>query len=227
MSTINDLTLQTQEKLEETPDNIGVFWSVVNELRSFVVEAMNEAVLLTAEPEIRMNTVTTLAANQTLQTMPAGAVAIVRVEGVAGISVSKYRMSDLGKENPTWETDTGDVPTTWFPFGLTSWGIYPKLTAPVQVILTYLAIPCPAGRPYTGLETIPFQPEYNEAFVEYAAHVARLKEAGADFLQSTKLYDAYLSKMQQLSKFAERKAALRFTRPYGGATGVTNTTVQQ
>lgn len=214
MSTISDIEGRVLDRLEE--DRISPkFWSVQNEVRPFIVEAMNEAVLITGTPEIRRTAATTLAAGNNLYELPTGAIAIATMEGPGALSIRKCSMWDLDMKKSTWEQDTGPVPKYWFPYGLTKFGIYPQLTQAAQVVLTTVDIPVVSARPYTGAEIIPFTEEFDEGFEEYGAHAARVKEGGVELAQSMKEYGRFLDMMGELSKFEIRKESLRFSRTAG------------
>jgi hypothetical protein len=117
---------------------------------------------------------------------------------------------------PGWENDVGgSVPDFWFPIGLTQFGIHPQLTAPVSVIVSGIVEPVSTPRPYTGNESVNFQNEFREAFVDYAAFTATLKEGTIEFRESIRVYDRFISRMQELGKFASRKGSLRFSRTLG------------
>jgi len=223
MSTLNDLGLRTQDRLEEVRDGVGVFWSLQNEIFTALVEAANEAMLLTGEPQVRSTQATTLLTNSNLQPMPPGALAILRVEGVNSLPISKLFVCDLDRQYPAWENDAGYRAKAWFPVGLTQWGIYPQILVDQQVVITYVEIPVSAPLPYTGAEILPFQEEFCEGFIDYAAHICRLKETGSEFQESMAEYDRFLTKMQDMSTFAKRKDRLRFTK-YGPVVTFTNTT---
>jgi len=122
---------------------------------------------------------------------------------------------------PGWENDVGDEIQHWFPIGLTQFGIHPQLTGPVNVFISGVVEPVPSPRPYTGEEFVDFQEEMREAFVDYAAHIAALKEGTKEFVDSIKVYNRFLSRMQELTKFAVRKGSLRFTRSLGHVSRVT------
>lgn len=211
MSTLNDLGGRVQDRLEEVRGP-GQFWSLQNEVYVNLVEAMNEAMLLTGEPQIRPSSVTSLTQNSNLQPLPAGALAVIRVEGLNSVAIRKFYTCDLDRQYPAWENDTATSISAWFPVGLTQWGVYPKLTVPQQVIVTYIGFPVTAPLPYTGAENVPYQEEYCEGFVDYAAHVCRLKESGSEFQESMAEYDRFLGKMQDMTSFAKRKDRLRYTR---------------
>lgn len=268
MATISNLEENVQSRLEEdistavgygsggygsggyggsTSAGDGVFWSVQNEIRPALVEAMFEATLITGEPQVRSKVIYTVPAATggyggggyggggygegegpifTPLAMPSDAIAILRVEGPGGLPVRKLWIWDLDKHYPGWETSVGDEPLYWVPFGLTQWGIVPNLTSPVQVILDYVQIPVNAPRPYTGAEPVPFQEEYQDAFEDYAQHVCQLKEAGAEFEQSFGAYNRFLAKMSELSNFAYRKNSLRFTRAVGAPADISEIRVR-
>jgi hypothetical protein len=223
MTTIADIEQRVQFRLEEQADDIGTFWSVQNEIRPTIVEAMNEATLITGEPQVRAKVTFTIPASTvfTPLVMPTDAIALLRVEGPGGLPTKKCWIWDLDKQFPGWETMTGDTPRYWVPFGLSQFLIFPCLTAPVQVVLNYVQVPVNVAPPYTGTEVIPFQSEYIEGFEDYAAHILRLKEGNPDFAQSVPEYQKFLSAMEELSSFAYRKNSLRFTRT-GGAQSAIN-----
>ena len=217
MSSINTLATAVLGRIEEA--NPPVFWNLQGEIYDFCVEAMNEATMITGEPEIRQLSSFTLAANTTLFTVPAPLVALLRVQ--APNWVEKTTLWDLDRLTPGWESDVGAVPDYWFPYGLTQFGIHPQLTQSLQVFLTGIALPIPTGAPYTGSELIPFQPEYNDGFEDYAAHICTLKEGGKEFQASLKVYGRFLDAMTQLGNFAYRKGSLRFSRIVGTPASVT------
>lgn len=223
MTTIADIETTVSARLEDGDDDIGVFWSVQNEIRPAIVEAMNEATLITGEPQVRAKAAFDIPASTvfTPLTMPSDAIALLRVEGANSLPTKKCWIWDLDKQFPGWETMVGDKPRFWFPFGLTQFGIFPCLKADVQVVLNYVQIPVNTPPIYTGAEVIPFQSEYIEGFEEYAAHILRLKEGSPDFDQSMPEYQKFLSAMEELSSFAYRKNSLRFTRT-GGAQSAIN-----
>jgi hypothetical protein len=218
MSTLATLAALVQDRLEE-PRGPGVFWSLAGEIYPTLVEAMREAALITGEPEVRQAALFTLTSGTTFFTLPANAICLLRLQ--APNMVQKTSVWDLDRDNSSWESDQGTVPDYWFPVGLTQFGIHPQLKSNIQANLTYIALPVPTGRPYTGAETVDFQQEFNEGFSDYSAHVLQLKEGGEEFVQSSKLYDRFLSRMTELSNFSYRKGSLRFTRSVGAPARVT------
>jgi hypothetical protein len=219
--TLADLALQTQDRLEEFRDLQGTFWSVPNEIYPAIVEGMNEAALITGEPELRTSNVVLQPGGNvpgfppfvySLSALFPPALILIRVDAVGGGTVKKLFAVDLDRDNPTWESDTGMFIKRWFPLGMTFFGVYPMLTVPQQVQVTVLGFPIPTGQPYSGAEVSPFRQEYNDAFHEYAHHVCRLKESGPDFQESLPAYQAWVDKMVQLTKFAARRGLTRFYR---------------
>lgn len=103
----------------------------------------------------------------------------------------------------------------WFPLGLNQFGVYPQLTVPQQVSISYLAYPVTVSPPYTGTETVPFQQEFIDGLQEYAAHVLRFKEAGYEFQASQTNYQEFLDTMRQLAVFQSRHDSLVFTTAVG------------
>jgi len=227
VSTLSDLATQTFQRLEEpTP----TFWSQSLEVLPYLVEALNEACLITGEPQVRQSTVFTLAAATTFFNVPSNCVALLRMEGPGHVHKTDWWTMD--KMNPGWQGATGyglgpygigpyggtvrgDIPQFWGAFGLSQFFIYPALRAPVNVILTFVGLPITTGPPYTGSEPVDLQEELRESLVDYAVHTASLKEATTEFYDSIRVYDRFLQKMQEFSWFAERKAKLRFSRSLG------------
>lgn len=224
---LSDMEVRVLDRLEESR-SAPVFWSLADEIRPFLIEAMCEATLIAGEPEVR-GVSQAVTQSATAQAMPLGAIAILRMEDAAGNVIRKSTLWDMDRFFPSWENDTdvsllGVTPQIkhWFPIGLGQWGVYPKQTSATTVTVSFIALPTlnPAGnaiysRPYTGSEVIPFQVEYLEAFEEYAAHVARFKEGSVEFFDGIVEYDRFLSKMAELTRFADRIGVLRFSRSKG------------
>ena len=229
MPLLSDIENRVQDRLEE-PHGAGIFWSLQYEIRPLLVEAMSMAALITGEPEIRQTQATQLAANTTVFSAPANSVAILKIESANGTPVKKETLWSLSQMNPNWESETGPLIKYWFPLGLTQFAIYPKLTGPINVVITYVGLPIatPAASPiaFTGQESIPFQVEYLEGFEEYAASMCRLKEATQEFFDGLKQFDRFLSRTWELSKFATRKSSLRFTKVKGVDAQITEITMK-
>jgi hypothetical protein len=214
MDTTNTIAAAVQSRLEE-PAGAGIFWSYQNEILPAVVEAMNEASLLTGVVQIVQTAPITVPINTTYLPLPINALALLRVQ--APVYLRKTNIFTLDNLNRTWQTEKGPQLKSWFPLGVTNWGVYPQLTAEQQVIVTYLAYPVNAGPPYTGNETVPFQSEFDESLEQYASHILRLKEAGADFEASQTLYQEFLKTMLTLNAFESRHDSLTFTRGAGAS----------
>src|SRR6185437_3434869 len=223
MSNLAHIGTEVQQRLEEVPGP-GMFWQLQAELYPLIVEGMNEAMLITGDPELKLSTPFQVAPQQTWQAMPAGLVAILRIEGPDGLPIKKETLLGLDRFQPGWENDPASAdPVAWFPLGLTQWGIYPQLSGPMNVLISGIGWPVNVARPYSGTEAVPFGEEYREGFAEYAAHVASFKEGGGEFEQSLIKYRSFRDKMLEMSKFAYRKDSLRFALgPAGGAVGVTD-----
>lgn len=228
MATISSIELGVQNRLEETADDVGIFWQVQPELRPLIVEAMNMATLITGEPQIYATAVTTIPSSTSFAPlpMPAGALAITRVDGPGSLGVDKCYVQDLDCFFPGWEVATGPAPQYWFPFGLSQFGIYPNLTASAQVLISYVGFPVTTARPYTGAEVIPFQNEYLDSFQDFATAMAIFKEGAPEFDQAVLVLNRFLAKMEELSNFAYRKGSLRFSRGVGSTSNIVETRVK-
>lgn len=226
MATISSLEIDVQSQLEEPTNDVGRFWSVADEIRPALVEAFNEATVVTGEPQFRATSAPfTVPASAvfTPMALPNEAVALLRVEGPASLAMKKYSIWDLDRHYPGWELATGDAPQAWFPFGLGQFGIYPNLTAPAQVIISYVQLPVPSPPPWDGTQTIPFQPEYYDGFKDAAQHYLQMKEGEPEFTQSFGPYNRFLASCERMSNFAWRKNSLRFTRSGGASSAITQT----
>ena len=225
MTVISNLEVIVQDKVEEARGLPGVFWNVQDEIRVFLVEAQYEALLVSGEPEIRQAGVT-LAANtrffnlQSLLMPPMLPVALMRLE--CSGQVQKTNVWDLDRMLPGWENDTGAIPDFWFPFGLTQFGVHPLLEAPVTATLSFIGLPLPNVRPFTGSEEVDFQQEYLDAFTDAASHICTIKEGGKELNDSLIVYDRFISKCAELGKFATRKGSLRFSRTMGVPAKITD-----
>jgi hypothetical protein len=144
----------------------------------------------------------------------------------AGTTIDKTYVQDLDCFTPGWEVFTGPVPRYFFPFGLGQFGIFPNLTAPVEVVLSYVQYPVITPRPYTGAEVIPFQQEYLDGFSDWASGIARYKEAGLEFKEAIEVLNRALGQFESLSEFAYRKGSLRFSRGLGGSANIVETRVK-
>lgn len=224
MATISSLEVDVQNQLEETADDVGIFWSVANEIRPALVEAMNEATLITGEPQFRAVSAPFPIPTGTVFTplaLPNDAVALLRVEGAGSVAFQKYSVWDLDRHFPGWEVATGPSPLAWFPFGLGQFGIYPNLTAPATVILSYVQMPVTTAPPWDGTQVVPFQPEYFDGFKDAAQHYLQLKEGDPEFSQSFGPYNRFLASCERMSNFAWRKNSLRFSRAGGASSAIT------
>lgn len=226
MATISQLETDVQNQLDEMADDLGIFWNVANEIRPALVEAFNEATLITGEPQFRAATSLFTIPPSTVFTplaLPADAVALLRVEGAGSLAVQKYSVWDLDRHFPGWELATGPNPLAWIPFGLGQFGIYPNLTAPAEVILSYVQMPVPSAPPWDGTQVVPFQAEYFDGFKDAAQHYLQLKEGDPEFTQSFGPYNRFLASCERMSNFAWRKNSLRFTRSGGASSAITQT----
>lgn len=225
MATISSLASDVQNQLEEAVGP-GVFWGLTTEIYPALVEAMNEACVITGEPQFRAATAPYTIPSSTVfspLSLPSDAVALLRVEGPGSTAFQKYSVWDLDRHFPGWELATGPQPKAWFPFGLGQFGIYPNLTAPATVILSYVQMPVPSPPPWDGTQVIPFQPEYYDGLKDAAQHYLQFKEGDPEFTQSFGPYNRFLASCERMSNFAWRKNSLRFTRSAGASSAITQT----
>jgi len=220
VTTINDIAVRVQQRLEEETGPPGVFWKYQDEILPMIVEAMNEASLITGVVQVAQETPLTLPADTTYITMPTNAVCLLYIKGP--LWVRKTDLYSLDQLIPGWENDGGTTATTpvtqitsWFPLGTNRFGIYPKLSAEQSVQIGYLAYPVTVAPPYTGTEEVPFQQEFQDALEQYAAQALRLKEAGYEWQAGQTIYQEFLDTMRTLSVFQSRHDSLVFAGALG------------
>jgi hypothetical protein len=219
MPLLSDVALRVQNRLEEedggSPPTTGNFWDYTNEIFPIVVEAVNEASMLTGDV-LTINQSFTIPASTTYLAMPKNAIAITRVIGPAPIK--KYDIFQLDNLLRGWQSMIGAPAIQgWFPLGMTLWGVFPQLQADQRVTLSYLAYPVAETTPYTGNEDLPIQSEYYQSVENYAEHVLRLKEAGQEFEISQQSYQEFLDGMQSLSRLQARRDNLVFSKTMGAS----------
>lgn len=220
MATIANIESRVRDRLEE--NGPLYFWNLQNEIRPFIVEALFAATLITGEPQFKQTTTfftipqgPTSPIAVTLYSVPSDCLSLSRVEAAQGLTIDKTFIWDLDRLYPNWETTTGPQAQYWYPFGLTQFGIYPSLTAPQEVQLTYIQTPVAVARPYTGAENLPLPLEYFEGLEDWAAAMARLKEGGQEFDEAQAVLQRAVDKFGALSRWVWRKNSLRFTRALG------------
>jgi hypothetical protein len=221
MSTISTIAPNVTSRLEETAT--PTFWNLQGEIYPAIAEAMMLATLITGEPQVRASAPYTIPTSTifTPLAMPSDAIALLRVEGPNSLPIQKCWIWDLDRQMPGWEVMTGETPQFWVPFGLSQWAVVPCLTAPAQVVLSYVQTPVLTAPPYTGNEPIPFQQEFFDGLEDYGEVYARFKEGAPEFNQAFTPLNRALACFEQLSRLAYRKGALRFTRA-GGASSAIN-----
>jgi hypothetical protein len=217
-------------RLEEDPLTNGEFWKRQPEIYPLIVEAMNEAALITGYVQT-VSQQFTIPASTNYVAMPKGWISILTIRGPQ--AVRKTEIYALDKLMPGWEGVGGAsaLPPvaqiqSWFPVGLTAFGVYPQLTVPQQVIITALAYPVIVAPPYTGTEIVPFTTEYLDGIESYAASCARYKEAGLEMETASAEYQQFLTTMKELSGWMDRHDTLVFSRSVGSPVRINPTMVK-
>jgi len=223
---ISNLVPQVQSRLEEFagPTGDGEFWSIQWELRTALIEAMNDLLLLIGRPTQTVNLPFNLTPNTVWQTVPKGLLLITDIWGWG----SRLRKCDLhsldyvmANWTPEWENDTDPAgPTKWAPLGFNMFLVHPATSVPQTVTLTAIAYPVTDTYPYTGAETIPYHDECLAALEAYAAHYCRLKESGSEAQQSLQLYRDYLAVAERLTQIESRRDPVIFSKSFGAAAGL-------
>jgi len=221
-SLLPDLLGRIEENVESGP----VFWSLVGECYPAMVQAEFEAALITGVVQAS-NVAVTLAANTTYFSIqnntsigiPRGILAPLRLK--APYSIRKTTLRGLDSMYPAWQRQApGTQLIAWFPLGVSSFGIYPQLTAESTVVMDFLQSPVNEYTPYTGAEVIPLQAEFTDLLSKYAAAYLRCKEMGAEAEEGAVVFEEYLAEVRELSLFQSRLDALVYTAAYGAQSGV-------
>ena len=164
--TIGGIGLMVQDRAEETRGSPGQFWQYPYEISQLVTESLNEAALISGEPQTACTI--PIIPNQTVQPMPPWITALLRLE-FNGTPIQKTSLWNLDRFLPYWEQQTpntsiGPDPSGngpfWFPLGISSFGIYPQVSSAQYVILAGVAIPA-AATPSLGSLSPPSYSAYN------------------------------------------------------------------
>lgn len=240
------LTLSSQlpdilGRLEENVEGGPIFWNETGEVYPAMVDGLFEASLISGVVQLN-NQQVTLAANTTyfaLQgsstgygqggygeggyggsvILPVGIVAPLRLRAPYGIR--KTTLRSLDDFNPGWQqAEAGAQIISWFPLGVSGFGIYPQLTQAQNVTMDFLFCPISSPRPYTGNEQIPLQNEFSCLLPKYGAAMLRCKEGGSETEEADAVFQWYLEETKALSLFQQRLDSLIYTSAFGGKSTV-------
>ena len=231
MATISDLIPQVQSRLEEFagPVGDGEWWSIRFELRTALIEAMNDLLVLIGRPTQAVNQQLTLTPNTPWQSTPVGIIMITDIYGATG-QLRCVSLHDLdyvqSSWNPAWEQDIDGPygPVRWAPIGFNLFVVHPAPSVPTNVTFSGIAYPTTAAYPYTGAEPVIFHDEVFAALEAYAALYARLKEGGQDMQQAMTLYREYLTVAQRLTTIEDRRDPFIFSPSFGAGSGLDSLT---
>ena len=229
--TLADLKTDVCGRIEENPAS-PTFWSLTGEIYPAMVDGIFEASLITGVVQLTGVQVT-LAANRTwfpLQACASGLGSLPEgvVEGIvaplrmkAPYGIRKSSLKSLDDMNPAWESQApGTQIISWFPLGVSGFGIYPQLTQQQNVVMDFLYCPINQARPLTGGETIPLQQEFSDLLSKYAAAQLRCKEAGQEQEEAAIVFQEFLSEIKQLSLFQTRIDSLVLSAAFGAKSQV-------
>jgi hypothetical protein len=232
--TLSALLPDTLGRVEEdlpspiTPPSGPVFWSLSGEVYVAMVDALFQAALMTGVIQSN-NVIVTLAAGTTYFSLqnntgigiPKGCIAALRMRAPG--QIRKTSLIALDNYFPGWQQAT---PTTqiqaWFPIGTSYFGIYPELSADIQVTMDFLISPINEYRPYTGEEPINLQQEFYDLVSQAAAAALRMKEGGQEAEQSDVVYQSFLSRLKALSLFQNRVDSLVYSPAFGAGGNLPN-----
>ena len=228
---LSDLLPDILGRLEENVESGPVFWNLTGEVYPAMVDGIFEASLISGVVQL-VSLQVTLAAGTTwfsLQasggglyaslSVPVGIVAPLRMKAPYGIR--KSSLKSLDDMNPGWEQAApGTQIVSWFPLGVSGFGIYPQLQYGQKVIMDFLQCPVNTARPYSGSEQIPLQQEFTDVLSKYAAAQLRAKEGGQEAEQAATVFEEYLSDVKSLSLFQQRLDSLVFSASYGAKSTV-------
>jgi hypothetical protein len=206
-------------RLEEQPPT-PIFWKLRTEIYDFLVEAMNDMILLLGRPTQVVSQPITLNPNSVWQNIPQGVFLISNLYGPQGevrrtnLFAQDYVMP--GRGTPTWENETAPYPYRWGSLGFNMFFVHPAPETAIQLTMTGIQYPVTQSTwPPTGAEIIPFHHELFVCAEMYATHVARLKELGAEMQEGMTLYEQYLSLMRRFTEIEDRRDPVLFSRVLG------------
>ena len=228
-----DILNRVEEALPSDTPPGPIFWDLVGEVYPAMVDGIFEAALITGVVQLSSQLVT-LAAGVTYfglqpssaasggyasNVAPAGVVAPIRLK--APYPIKKTTLSGLDQMYPQWQkADPGTQIKSWFPLGVSGFGIFPQLEQEQQVVMDFLVSPITTPPPYTGAETIPLQNEFADLLAKYGAAQLRSKENGAEAEEAETVFTEYLSEVKSLSLFQARLDSLVYSAAFGGKSGV-------
>lgn len=244
-SLLPDVLGRIEEALPAATPPGPVFWSLTGEVYPAMVDGIFEAALITGVVQLVSQQIT-LAADTTYFSLqasgtgygsggygqggyggsvivPVGVIAPLRMKAPYG--VRKSSLKSLDDMNPGWQQAApGAQIISWFPLGVSGFGIYPQLTQQQNVVMDFLQCPINQPRPLTGNETIPLQHEFADLLSKYAAAQLRAKEAGAEAEEADTVFQEYLSEVRDLSLFQGRVDSLVYSSAYGARSQVNSKT---
>lgn len=208
--------------LNRLEENVAspVFWKLHTEIYDFLVEALNDMILMIGRPTQAVSLPITLVPNTVWQTLPKGIFLISDLIGPQGTirkaNLFSYDYIMPGNVTPTWENDTATYPKRWFPLGFNMFGVHPAPSTAITLTLNGIQYPVQESIwPPTGAEIVPFHHEQFEMVELYAAHVARLKEMGAEAQEGMALYDEYLLLAKRFTMIEDKRDPVLFSRTLG------------
>ena len=219
--TLANLLTDLAGRVEEINPNAPVFWSLTYEFLPALVDAMFEAALITGTVQA-VNIPVTLPANTTYISLqnnatigiPAGVIAALRLR--QPFPVRKTSLKALDDMNPSWQkAAAGTQLQSWFPLGVSQFGIYPQLSSPITALMDFIVSPVTVARPYTTSIPVPFLTEFVDAFSMAAAVTLRAKELGQEAEEASQTMNDYLQQMKALSIWQNRLDSLVLTSAYG------------
>lgn len=235
-----DLLPDVLGRIEENVEAGPIFWNLQGEVYPEMVYGMFEAALVAGVVQLSSIAVTLTPGNTyfNIQSggggygsggfgdggyggnlVPTGVLAPLRMR--APYPIRKSTLKGLDDMIPNWQqADPAPQIRSWFPLGVSMFGIYPQVEDDTQVVMDFIVSPVTKARPYDGTETIPFQSEFADAFSKYGAALLRAKEGGAEAEEAETVYKAYLADIKSLSVFQGRLDNLVFSAAYGGRTQV-------
>ena len=216
---ISTLAANVQSRLEESVGSPGAWWSLLYEINSALVEAMNDLMLLVGRPTQEVNVPFTLTPNTVWQTIPKGLFQVTDIQG-AGELLYKINLYDLDYLQTywtsDWQQDVANTASEWAPLGFNMFIVHPAVNVAQTITLTGIQYPVQVQWPYDGTQTVPFEDQFFQHLEEYAAFYCRIKEMGGEFQAGLKLFDQYLAGARRMSQIQDRRDPVIFTSGFGG-----------
>jgi len=145
-------------------------------------------------------------ANQHIYDVPSGYLFLVRVE-FQGRVLDKTSLSNICNSNPEWLSETtantGIPVSSWVPLGVNKFAIHPADSLGSQNVRLAGVVEPTSLSADDSVIAIP--DDFSDLIEDLASHYLQMKEGGIIFTRASLLYQKFLGKMKELTRFTTMK----------------------